>query len=60
VARADTALQAMSRRGEPITFTAVAQAANVSTGFLYRHTRLRAQIGDLRCSASSARRQPAA
>ena len=60
VARADAALQAMSRRGEPITFTAVARAANVSTDFLYRHTRLRAQIEDLRCSASSPRRQPAA
>lgn len=57
--RAKSALKAMSRAGEPITFVAVARAAGISTDFLYRHPGLRTRIEDLRCSTTPHRRAPA-
>jgi hypothetical protein len=42
--KARRALRRLSRSREPVSFTAVAKAAGVSTDFLYRHAELRAQI----------------
>jgi hypothetical protein len=42
--KARRALRRLSRSREPLSFTAVARAAGVSTDFLYRHAELRAQI----------------
>jgi hypothetical protein len=46
--RAIAALNEMTRRGDPITFAAVARTASVSTDFLYRHPDLRPKIESLR------------
>ena len=46
--RARAALQRLDRDGDPITFTAVAAAANVSRSWLYRDPDLRAEIARLR------------
>ncbi|AXL88384.1 transposase [Streptomyces sp. CB09001] len=42
--RARTALAELARAGKPISFTAVARQAGVSTDFLYRSPELRTQI----------------
>lgn len=46
--RARAALQHLDRAGDPVTFTAVAAAANVSRSWLYRDPDLRAEIARLR------------
>jgi hypothetical protein len=47
-ARARDAVRRLDRDGHPITFTAVADAADVSRSLLYRDPALRAQIEALR------------
>jgi hypothetical protein len=47
-ARARDAVRRLDRDGHPITFTAVADAADVSRSLLYRDPTLRAQIEALR------------
>lgn len=42
--RARTALAQMVRAGQPVSFTAVAQVAGVSTDFLYRHPEIRSLV----------------
>ncbi|MFJ8545949.1 DUF6262 family protein [Streptomyces sp. NPDC093586] len=42
--RARTALDGLAKAGKPISFTAVARRAGVSTDFLYRSPELRTQI----------------
>ncbi|MEO3892176.1 DUF6262 family protein [Nonomuraea sp. B5E05] len=42
--KARKALRRLAVSREPVSFTAVAKAAGVSTDFLYRHPELRAQI----------------
>jgi hypothetical protein len=42
--RADDALRALTEQGQPISFTRLAQTANVSRSWLYRQIELRAQI----------------
>jgi hypothetical protein len=49
VARADRALHALLRDGEPVNFRSVARLADCSPDFLYRTPRLRARIQQLRC-----------
>lgn len=46
--RAQEALRRLDRTGQPITFSSVAQAANVHRSWLYRQPDLRAQIQRLR------------
>ncbi len=46
--RADQGLREMLRRGQPVTFRALAQAAGVSLDFLYRNTELRGRVEQLR------------
>jgi hypothetical protein len=46
--RATTALADLNQAGQPITFTAVAEAANVSRSWLYTQTALRDTITSLR------------
>ena len=43
-ARAETALTAMIKAGEPVTFRGLAARAGVSLDFLYRNTAIRARI----------------
>ncbi|WP_241548384.1 DUF6262 family protein [Gordonia alkanivorans] len=43
-ARARRAITRLHNSGQPITFTAIAQAAGVSTSFLYQHRELRTDI----------------
>jgi hypothetical protein len=47
-ARAEAALDRMTRSKDPITFRGLAAAAGVSLDFLYRHTALRDRIAYLR------------
>ncbi|MDH6222953.1 DUF6262 family protein [Streptomyces pseudovenezuelae] len=42
--RARTALAQMVKAGQPVSFTAVAQVAGVSTDFLYRHPDIRSLV----------------
>ncbi|MGC5027933.1 DUF6262 family protein [Tsukamurella sp. DT100] len=49
-ARARRAITRLHNAGQPITFTAIAAAAGVSTSFLYQHRELRADITDRRNS----------
>lgn len=49
-ARARRAIARLHNNGQPITFTAIAQAAGVSTSFLYQHRELRAEIAGRRNS----------
>jgi len=49
--RAREALQQLDRSGEPVTFRAVAEAASVSRGWLYREPTLRAEIERLRAAS---------
>jgi hypothetical protein len=58
-ARARDALRRLDRDGHPITFTAVADAADVSRSLLYRDPTLRAQIEALRTRQPVGPRQPA-
>ncbi len=53
VARATTALAALERDGEPVTFRGLAKTAGVSVDFLYRSP-LRARIEKLRAERESA------
>jgi len=46
--RAEQALTAMLRDGQPITFRGLAQTAGVSLDFLYRHHDLRQRVEHLR------------
>ena len=48
---AETAIRALVKRGEPITFQSVQREAGVSHAFLYGNTDLRARIGRLRDQA---------
>jgi hypothetical protein len=48
VARAERALHALVRSGEPITFRGVARLADCSPDFLYRTSHLRERIEQLR------------
>ena len=43
-ARAEAALTAMIKAGEPVTFRGLAARSGVSLDFLYRHTAIRARI----------------
>lgn len=45
---AEQAIRRLIKRGEPITFQAVARAADVSHAFLYNHPELRGRIEHLR------------
>ncbi|MGI8305792.1 DUF6262 family protein [Saccharopolyspora hattusasensis] len=47
-AAAEQAIRDLIKRGEPITFQAVARAADVSHAFLYNHPQLRSRIEHLR------------
>jgi hypothetical protein len=58
-ARAETALVAMIKGGEPVTFRGLAARAGVSLDFLYRNTAIRARIEHQR-SAQLPRPAPAA
>lgn len=51
--RANTALLAMAKAGEPVSFVAVARRAGVSTDFLYNTPTLRSRITELRQQAST-------
>ncbi|MEU2248106.1 DUF6262 family protein [Streptomyces sp. NPDC019224] len=52
--RARTALAELVKAGRPVSFTAVARQAGVSTDFLYRSPELRAQIERHRAKGGSA------
>ena len=45
---AEQAIRSLLKRGEPVTFQAVARAAEVSHAFLYNHPQLRGRIEHLR------------
>jgi hypothetical protein len=47
----EQALRTLIKRGEPITFQAVARQAGVSHAFLYNHPNLRGRIESLRTQA---------
>lgn len=47
----ERAIRALVKRGEPITFQAVAREASVSHAFLYQHPELRRRIEHLRTQA---------
>jgi hypothetical protein len=49
---AEQAIRRLIKRGEPITFQAVARAACVSHAFLYNHSQLRSRIEHLRARHS--------
>jgi Family of unknown function (DUF6262) len=57
-ARAETALTAMIKAGEPVTFRGLAARAGVSLDFLYRNTAIRTRIEQHR-TAQPPRPQPA-
>jgi hypothetical protein len=59
IARASTALEALERGDEPVSFRGLAKAAGVSVDFLYRSP-LRAQIESLRSERASAPPAPRA
>jgi hypothetical protein len=46
--RAETALAAMARAGETVTFRSLAARAGVSLDFLYRNTQIRVRVEQLR------------
>ncbi|MGW3627950.1 DUF6262 family protein [Streptomyces sp. NPDC000880] len=56
--RARTALAELVKGGKPVSFTAVARQAGVSTDFLYRSPELRNQIERHRTKAGSAPAAP--
>ena len=51
--RAKNALASMARRGTPVTFRSVAEAAGVSRSWLYRQQELREEINRLRHTSQS-------
>jgi TolA-binding protein len=53
VGRAKSALASMTRRGTPVTFRSVAEAAGVSRSWLYRQQELREEINRLRHTSQS-------
>jgi hypothetical protein len=57
-ARAETALTAMIKAGEPVTFRGLAARAGVSLDFLYRSTAIRARIEHHRSTQQPAPQQP--
>lgn len=54
-ARAHKAIKTARKSQQPVTFRGIAQAAGVSTSYLYNHPELRAQINRLRGSAPQRR-----
>ena len=52
IARANQAIEELERSGQPISFIAVAEAAEVSRAWLYRHTDVRDAIIRLRTKTS--------
>ena len=46
--RAEHVVERLTRRGEPVTYRHVAEAAGVSRSWLYRQDKLRQQIDELR------------
>ncbi|MDP8931898.1 MAG: DUF6262 family protein [Actinomycetota bacterium] len=56
--RAQAALESLVRRGEPITFRGVAQAAGVSRSWLYKQADLRAEVERLRQTKPLASAKP--
>jgi hypothetical protein len=48
LARAEAAVDAMLKTGDPITFRGLATRAGVSLDFLYRHRQIRARVEHLR------------
>jgi len=59
-ARAREALRRLDRDGHPITFTAVAEAADVSRSLLYSDPALRTEIEALRTTRPAGAHQPPA
>jgi predicted RNase H-like nuclease (RuvC/YqgF family) len=57
--RARRAVAELDRRGQPVTFRAVASEAGVSARFLYGHPELRAAIEQLRADQQRLRPRPA-
>jgi hypothetical protein len=56
IARAQAALDAMTRDGEPVTFRGVAARSGVSLDFLYRNTNIRFRIEQLRTTQQASPR----
>lgn len=54
------ALRAARKTDTPITVTGIANAAGVSTDFIYRHPQLRAQVEALRRARSTSPSEPTA
>lgn len=52
-ARARRAITRLHNTGQPVTFVAVARAADVSTSFLYKHLQLRQEIDAKRGTATA-------
>jgi Family of unknown function (DUF6262) len=57
--KASQVIERLDRQGDPITFAAVAAAADVSRSWLYRQSDLRELIGRLRAGNSRPVRTPA-
>jgi hypothetical protein len=57
--RAEQGLREMLRRGDPITFRGLADAAGVSLDFLYRTNEIRRRVEHLRAQQQSAPPTPA-
>jgi Family of unknown function (DUF6262) len=58
-ARAEAALAAMIKAGEPVTFRGLAARAGVSLDFLYRNTEIRTRIEHHRSARPPRQQQPA-
>ena len=56
--RAESALQRMAKRGDPVTFNRVAETAGVSRSWLYRQPTLRQEIDRLRDASATRPRLP--
>ena len=59
IARARQAIEDLARSGQPISFIAVAETAEVSRAWLYRHTDIRDAIIRLRTATSRPSGNPA-
>jgi len=57
--RAEAALTAMIKAGEPVTFRGLAARSGVSLDFLYRHTAIRARIERHRAAQPAPAARPA-
>ena len=57
--RAETALNSLARRGEPVTVRGLADAARVSRSWIYQQPRLLAEISRLRQAGPRKRAVPA-